>query len=97
MSEEGGAAWGPWGEPTRDAAAVSLPCYTRALEEHPSLVGWIRVRVPAYYQGGYKGSSFVESSALPRPLVDCVVTSLRTLEAPEGMDGPARVAYVTLY
>jgi len=97
LGEDAGSAWGPWGEPTIDAAAVALPCYTRALSEEPTIAGWMRVRVPARYQGGYRASSFLDGSALPRPLVDCVVAALRTLEAPEGLDGPARVAYVTLY
>lgn len=97
LGDDAGSAWGPWGEPTTDAAAVALPCYTRALSQEPGIAGWMRVRVPSRYQGGYRASSFLDGSALPRPLVDCVVAALRTLEAPEGLEGPARVAYVTLY
>jgi hypothetical protein len=90
-----GTSWGPWGEPTSDTANAVTPCYGQALGQSASLKGWLRVRIPGRAEGGYGAATLLDSSPLPGPLVSCVLAGLRGLQAPEGLDGPPRVAYLT--
>ena len=94
FGRDGGGLWGPWGEPATDAAAAIRPCYVDILRSEPALVGWIRVEVPSF--PGYPAARLVDSSELPAVLVDCVVATVRGLQAPPGLDAPPRVAYVSL-
>lgn len=91
-----GTSWGPWGEPTSDTANAVTHCYRQALGHAPSLKGWLRVRIPGRAEGGYGAATLLDSSPLPGPLVSCVLAVLRGLQAPEGLEGPPRVAYLTL-